>query len=96
MSLADDLKAIRDRAIAKGMKLLTIEEIDEVLGRASPSEAVQPIINELAAIADACADLHQNRNRPDSDPIMGWDNAKLTLGTVRLARSLRGRSEGKE
>jgi hypothetical protein len=59
---------------------------------ASPSEAVEPIIKELAAIADACADLHQNRNAPDSLPLMGWDNAKLTLGTVRLARALRDRS----
>lgn len=52
-------------------------------------EAVREIIDELAAIADACVDLQQNRKRPDSDPVMGWDNAPLTLGTLRKARALK-------
>lgn len=60
-----------------------------------PDAGTESIINELAAIADACADLHQNRNRANGDPIMQWDNAKLTLGTVRKARWLRdGRISG--
>src|SRR3990167_3005182 len=33
--LADQLMKIRNRAIAKGMKLLSIEEIDALLGRRS-------------------------------------------------------------
>lgn len=50
---------------------------------------IDSIINELAAIADACADLHQNRNRGNGEAIMAWDNAKLTLGTIRKARWIR-------
>ena len=46
------------------------------------------IVAELAAIGEAVCDLSQNRKRPDSEPIMGWDNAKLTLGTVRKCRAM--------
>ena len=70
---------------------LTLGQQDELLAMCAVPEDVRikAIIGELAAIADACADLHQNRNRDNGDAIMQWDNAKLTLGTVRKARWLR-------
>jgi hypothetical protein len=53
------------------------------------------IVRELAAIGEAVCDLAQNRKRPDSVPIMGWDDAKLTLGTVRKCRTLAAAPSGK-
>ena len=32
-------------------------------------------------------------NQKIYDPVMGWDNAKLTLGTLRKARAIRDSSD---
>ncbi len=74
------------------LQRMLLDNVDTILQSLSlesvRSEALNGIIKELAEIADACVDLQQNRNRPDSDPVMGWDNAKLTLGTLRKARAI--------
>jgi len=99
----EQIEALRALILPDWQKRSTSDEIvighlnalcDLALRALSPSperegQSVQDIINELASIADACADLSQNERRPDSDQVMGWDNAKLTLGTLRNARRLR-------
>ena len=50
--------------------------------------SVNAILRELSGIADATADLWQHRDAPDDRPVMQWDDAKLTLGILRLARTL--------
>lgn len=46
------------------------------------------VVDELNAIANTVCDLHQNKNRPDEDSVMGWDYSNLTLGTLRQIRKI--------
>lgn len=88
MNVGDILEIIRSHIVCRAVTNLCCKK-DRMPTEGAPPIVVKAIIDELASIADACADLDQNKRRGHNEPIMQWDDAKLTLGTIRKARWIR-------